>query len=294
MKKLVCEMCGSTELIKQDGVFVCQSCGCKYSVEEARKMMVEGTVEVTGTVKVDDTSKVDNYLDLSNTAYNAGNGQSAFDYANKALEIAPQNSQAWIAKMKAVEYLGTFGDLKLKEVVEAGKNAVTFADDSQKQDITFEVYNYEVTRALSLLKLATNKMSETADIENTFKRFSMISILTAGKNTANVDSKVVQLYDNVAQEAISLALMIPHEVLIDFPEISRIIGECAKQYQYVTDALIKRYAIYGAGLTDSALKVRKTLKSTLEKTCDNALKESEEKQKERNETYWQEHLAEKE
>ena len=60
MKRLTCEMCGSTDLLKQDGVFVCQSCGCKYSVEEARKMIVEGTVEVAGTVKVDDTSKIQN------------------------------------------------------------------------------------------------------------------------------------------------------------------------------------------------------------------------------------------
>jgi uncharacterized Zn finger protein (UPF0148 family) len=38
MKQLVCEACGSKELIKQDGVFVCQSCDTKYSVEEAAKM----------------------------------------------------------------------------------------------------------------------------------------------------------------------------------------------------------------------------------------------------------------
>lgn len=47
MKKIVCEMCGG-ELIKDSGVFVCQNCGCKYSVEEAKKMMVE----VEGTVNV--------------------------------------------------------------------------------------------------------------------------------------------------------------------------------------------------------------------------------------------------
>ena len=46
MKQLTCEMCGSTDLMKQDGVFVCQSCGTKYSVEEAKKMMIEGTVTV--------------------------------------------------------------------------------------------------------------------------------------------------------------------------------------------------------------------------------------------------------
>lgn len=44
MKQLTCEMCGSTDLIKQNGVFVCQSCGTKYSVETAKKMMVEGNV----------------------------------------------------------------------------------------------------------------------------------------------------------------------------------------------------------------------------------------------------------
>ena len=53
MKKLTCEMCGGTDLIKQDGVFVCQSCGISYSVEDAKRMMVEGTVDLKGTVKHD-------------------------------------------------------------------------------------------------------------------------------------------------------------------------------------------------------------------------------------------------
>ena len=62
MKALTCEMCGSTNLIKEDGVFVCQSCGTKYSVEEAKKMMIEGTVSITGTVTVANTGSVENYL----------------------------------------------------------------------------------------------------------------------------------------------------------------------------------------------------------------------------------------
>lgn len=66
MKKMTCEMCGSTDLIKQDGVFVCQVCGCKYSTEEARKMMIEGVVEVTGTVKVDNSAAINNYLNINN------------------------------------------------------------------------------------------------------------------------------------------------------------------------------------------------------------------------------------
>ena len=52
MKQLVCEMCGSKDLVKQDGMFVCQACGTKYSVEEAKKMMIEGTVDVQGLLKL--------------------------------------------------------------------------------------------------------------------------------------------------------------------------------------------------------------------------------------------------
>lgn len=297
MKRLTCEMCGSTDLLKQDGVFVCQSCGCKYSVEEARKMIVEGTVEVAGTVKVDDTSKIQNYLDLSQNAYDSGNGQSAFDYANKALEIAPQNSRAWIAKMKAIEYIGTLGELKLMEVVEAGKNAVAFAEEASKKEIEFEVYSYEAMRSLELLKLAMNKMADTEDIKKTFKRFCLISILSASKNTLEVDSKIVNIYDNVANEALAMIKLMPDEVLADYPEITKIVGECAKQYQYETDALIERFKIYGAELQESAKTIRKNNKAAIEDKAkaakEIALERKAKEQTERNLKYWEDHHAEK-
>jgi transcription elongation factor Elf1 len=41
MKKFVCEMCGNSDLIKQDEFFVCQYCGTKYEPEVAKKLMVE-------------------------------------------------------------------------------------------------------------------------------------------------------------------------------------------------------------------------------------------------------------
>lgn len=297
MKQLTCEMCGSTDLLKQDGVFVCQSCGCKYSIEEARKMMVEGTVEVAGTVKVDDTAKIENYLDLSQNAYDSGNGQSAFDYANKALEIAPKNSRAWIAKMKSIEYISTLGDLKLMEVVEAGKNAVAFAKEDSKKEITFEVYSYEAKRSLELLKLAMNKMVDTEDIKRTFKQLLLISALSAPKNTLQADSKVVNLYDNIATEALAMIQLMPDEVLADYPEIAKIVGECAKQYQYETDALVERFKIYGASLQESAKTARRDKKVAIENkakaaekiACERKAKE----QAERNSKYWENHRSEK-
>lgn len=298
MKQLVCEMCGSADLVKQDGVFVCQSCGCKYSVEEARKMMVEGTVDVSGsTVRIDDSGKIENYLKLAENAYSSGNGQSTFEYANKALEISPQNAEAWILKMKSIEYIGTFGNLRLKEVIDAGKNAVAFADKEHKDRITHKVYYYQAARALSVLKLVTLKIADTDDIERIFRQFSMVNFLSAAQNTMNADSKVVALYDLTADEALMMVQDIPNEVLAEFPDITSIVQECAWQYQSETNALSHRFEIYATELTDFARKTRSDKKWILENKVigaqEVARKKKAAQQKERNDRYWAEHTEEK-
>ncbi|WP_405381537.1 TFIIB-type zinc finger domain-containing protein [Phascolarctobacterium sp.] len=50
MKAIVCELCGSNDIIKQDGLFVCQHCGTKYTTEEAKKLL--------GVVKIDKTEEI--------------------------------------------------------------------------------------------------------------------------------------------------------------------------------------------------------------------------------------------
>lgn len=100
MKQLTCEMCGSTDLIKEDGVFVCQACGIKYSVEEAKKMMIDGIVEVTGTVTVDDSTKIDNYYMLAETAFNIGKYEEAENYCKKILEIDSTHYKALFLEAK--------------------------------------------------------------------------------------------------------------------------------------------------------------------------------------------------
>lgn len=46
MSIIKCEMCGSNQLTKIDGLYQCQFCGTKYTPEEAKKLIVSGTVEV--------------------------------------------------------------------------------------------------------------------------------------------------------------------------------------------------------------------------------------------------------
>lgn len=94
MKALTCEMCGSTNLLKQDGVFACQSCGTKYSVEEAKKMMVEGTVDVKGTVKVDTSDELKNLYEIARRAKDSDNSENATKYYDMILVKDPSSWEA--------------------------------------------------------------------------------------------------------------------------------------------------------------------------------------------------------
>lgn len=104
MKQLTCEMCGSTDLMKQDGVFVCQSCGCKYSVEEARKMMVEGTVEVQGVVQVANTAQISNLMNMAKSAFDSKNYSKAEEFCDQIISMDDQHYEAWMLKGKAINY----------------------------------------------------------------------------------------------------------------------------------------------------------------------------------------------
>ena len=81
-------MCGSQEMVKQDGMFVCQYCGTKYSIEEARNLMVEGTV------KIDNSEFVKKYLANARRAYEKEDWEEVEKYYNLVEQNAPKNMEA--------------------------------------------------------------------------------------------------------------------------------------------------------------------------------------------------------
>ena len=167
MKQLTCEMCGSTDLLKQDGVFVCQTCGTKYSVEDAKKMMIEGTVNVSGTVKVDNTDKINNYLEMAEAASDAGNNQEAESYCNKVIEIEPANYLAWMIKGKAAAWQSTLQNSRVDEGVAAFVKAIYNAPDDDKE-VVIE-YAKEQIKGLSsaMISIRADRFSKWPDLEET-------------------------------------------------------------------------------------------------------------------------------
>ena len=96
MKRLTCEVCGGTDLIKQDGVFVCQSCGCKYSVEEAQKLMRE--VDDSGNssnTNSDNNKKIANLYERARKSIEVDDLKNAAEYYKQILDENPNDWEAY-------------------------------------------------------------------------------------------------------------------------------------------------------------------------------------------------------
>ena len=155
MKRMVCEMCGSTELMKENGVFICQNCGCKYSLEEAKKIMIEvdGPVEVHGEVKIDKSLELENYKVLMEEAYEAGHkSKEVYEYCEKILQIDNKNSRAWLLKGISAGWLSSQNNVRFKETVMCFKNALAFIPENKKEDLikTFEKDYENMGRCVSV------------------------------------------------------------------------------------------------------------------------------------------------
>ena len=187
MKQLTCEMCGGTDLIKQDGVFVCQSCGCKYSVEEAKKMMIEGNVDVSGsTVKVDNSSNIENYLKLAENAYSANNNKEAENYSNKILEINPNYYKAWLIKGKAAGWQSTLNKSRIFESIECFEKAIDNVPEYEAAELKKEI-------AEEIAKLSKASLSLCCDIfvENPSKNNANLLVETA----ASINKSAIKLLE---------------------------------------------------------------------------------------------------
>ncbi len=135
MKALVCEMCNSNNLIKSDGFFVCQNCGIKYSVEEAKKMMIEvnGPVDVSGsTIKVDNTSFVQKSLENARRAKSKEDWEECEKYYNMVEQHDPKNIEAifYSAYGKAKMAMVESDRFKREQKLNVLKNSISVIDDN--------------------------------------------------------------------------------------------------------------------------------------------------------------------
>lgn len=130
MKQLTCEMCGGTDLLKQDGVFVCQTCGCKYSVEEARKMM--GEVSST-PVEVKNAAQLENLLNLAKSSFTSKNYAQAENFCNQVIAMDGENYEAWKLKGEAISLQVNITNSRYLETYNCIMTAYRLLTDEEKK-----------------------------------------------------------------------------------------------------------------------------------------------------------------
>ena len=88
MSKLVCEVCNGSDLVKQGNVFVCQSCGAKYNVEEA-KLLIKN--EVASQPELNSSNELDNLYEVAKRAANISDYNNAAKYYEQILVKDPSS-----------------------------------------------------------------------------------------------------------------------------------------------------------------------------------------------------------
>lgn len=137
MNALVCEMCGSNDVVKQDGCYICQMCGTKYSVEEARKLMIEGTVDVSGsTVKIDHSELIEMHLQNARRAKQKEDWEETEKYYNLVEQLDPSNIEAifYSSYGKARKTLVEADLYKRQAAFKVLQNCVSIIDDNFNVD----------------------------------------------------------------------------------------------------------------------------------------------------------------
>ncbi len=184
MKRIKCELCGSNQIIKQEGIFVCQHCGTKYSAEEAKKMMVDGIVEVTGSVKVDNSNRLTNLYQIARRAKDDNNAENAAKYYDMILIEDPTS---WEATFYVV-YFKALG-CKIFEIQSAAISV------NNCLDTVFELIKENVTIETELEKTITEVALRVIDISD-------MLFNAASNHYFNID---IQIRNNYNQEYINNA-----------------------------------------------------------------------------------------
>lgn len=135
MKQIVCEVCGSNDLVKEDGCFICQYCGAKYSPEEAKRLIVEvnGKVDVSGSkVTVDNTSFVERSLENARRAKAKEDWEECEKYYNMVEQYEPTNIEAifYSSYGKAKMALVDSDRFKREQKIKVLKNSISVIDDN--------------------------------------------------------------------------------------------------------------------------------------------------------------------
>lgn len=246
MKRMICELCEGSSFTKSEGFFVCDDCGTKYSVSEAKELLKEVDDLESNDISQNTKDDINNYFELARNNLSSNNGVEAMEYIKKILDIDITNSEAWLLKMKSIRQVATLGNLRVLEEIQAGKKAIeNIHSDEEKEKMKFEVYFWYLNRAEELLNVATAQLSDTYSIKQIYQANVTISLLGSSKNTYASDLSFLQLIESVEDGAIKLIEEVDYNYIYNNTIALEKLNNIRREYgEYIT-SYKKRLRIYG-------------------------------------------------
>lgn len=189
MKRVNCEVCGGSDILKDKGVFVCQSCGCKYSLEEARKLL-EGDNSIQQTPgTLSPAEQTGEYMNMFKAARDAMM-DSRFDsaYTNSIQLIAMKPDVPELVAMQALAILGK-EKLTLDIPTSTRKGMERFYS-------MFGAWKAEYTEQVKAIRNVQNYVDLACQAQVSALR-EEIPELESQKNESSIEDGISQLLDTI-------------------------------------------------------------------------------------------------
>lgn len=159
MAALVCDICGGKLVMGAGGIAVCDSCGMEYTSDRIR----EKVQEIKGTVQVDNTHMIGNWLEMAESAKDAGNNEEAETYCNKILEVDPDNYKALMLKGEVVAWQSRSNDSRVDEGVSYFIKGIQSAPEDEKKELIEHAKDQISRLCFGMIKLQADRFAKWPD-----------------------------------------------------------------------------------------------------------------------------------
>lgn len=226
---LVCTQCGSNKLVKNDNVYICPSCGTRYTIDDNRQVLVSVS---GGTVRIDNYDNLENLVHLACNEINSGNGEKALSLSDRALEIKYDYLRAWYMKTLATALLSDTN--KVVSCLESIDNYCIIRNkDALFTDLFLGCFHAYMSRMEALLDQYANKT--VADCMNNLEEIQVVAgkllalVLKLDKKQCNIPNDTANYVFDYLSRLNSLNAMcyfISKSSLLYLQAIDRIGGIC--------------------------------------------------------------------
>lgn len=243
----ICTQCGAhIEIDNSHEAGICQYCGTAFITEKAihkyttfvtnHNNFAGATINVAGV-------NIENLLKLGRVALDSNNEKEALDYANRALEIDSQCTDAWILKMEAVSLSASVEESKTQEIRSYGNSAIQFAPENKKEETKYRVNEFYLNFAQKLMLFAVVAVGDTEKLKLAWNKagVNLVAIATVQQADSQIRNKIELL----ANSAINLKNHIEIECIEQNGEFQEKVKRLAELYIAYCKADQARTKIYG-------------------------------------------------